>query len=344
MSGVKARNLDLGGAAPFEHDFIPHGLSVVLGANHAGKTALGRAIVGLDATPPGSIWIDGVDVSRRSAVERSAGLVYQAFVNYPDWTVFDNIASPLTAARVSKAERSRRVHDLAARLHIDNLLDRLPGELSGGQQQRVALARAFAGRRRVLVMDEPFANLDYQLRQEFSLLLRDLVRGQATSEGAEGSRAPSSVGSGVSVIYLTTDSRDAFRLGDEVILLDGRTRLQSGTPVEVYERPVSLAAADLMSEPAVNRAPGSQPESAVLAVRPEHLSLVRNAADDLCFEAEVLLTETNGVETFLHCRVQELDWVARLPGVQPQQSGKRVRLYVGAGDLIRIPPDQRPVS
>lgn len=314
---LNIRALDLGGPHAFSHHFAESAITVVLGRNNAGKTRLARAVAGLDPSPPGTVFINGADVSTLSARRRRVGLVYQAFVNYPNWSVFDNIASPMKAAGRGRDrdadEMARTVEALADRLQIRDLLDRLPEALSGGQQQRVAIARALAQQGDVLVMDEPLVNLDYKLREELSLQLREIVQSD-----------------GLTVLYLTSDPKDAFTLGDEVLLLQDRAKLQSGTPLAVYNAPVSAAAADLMSDPGVNRL-GEQ-----TLVRPEHLRLAPLSDGDAVFEAEVNSVETSGAETFLHCRVADADWVARLPGMADVQAGTRARLYVAEDDLIRL--------
>ena len=314
---LNIRALDLGGPQAFSHRFADGAITVVLGRNNAGKTRLGRAVAGLDPSPPGTLFINGNDVSGLSARRRRVGLVYQAFVNYPNWSVFDNIASPLTAQgggrHKNKGETARTVRALADRLQIGDLLDRLPDALSGGQQQRVAIARALAQQGDVLVMDEPLVNLDYKLREELTLQLREIVQADD-----------------LTVLYLTSDPKDAFTLGDEVVLLHNRAKLQSGTPLELYNAPASPEAADLMSDPGVNRLDDRT------LVRPEHLRLAPQADTDVAFEAQVNSVETSGAETFLHCRVNGMDCVARLPGMARVEAGSKVRLYVGRDDLIHL--------
>ncbi|MCY4213088.1 MAG: ABC transporter ATP-binding protein [Gammaproteobacteria bacterium] len=314
---LNIRTLDLGGRRAFSHPFAEGAITVVLGRNNAGKTRLARAVAGLDPSPPGTVFINGVDVSTLSARRRRVGLVYQAFVNYPNWSAFDNIASPMKAAGRGRGgdadEMAGTVKALADRLQIGDLLDRLPEALSGGQQQRVAIARALAQQGDVLVMDEPLVNLDYKLREELSLQLREIVQSD-----------------GLTVLYLTSDPKDAFTLGDEVLLLCERAKLQSGAPLDVYNAPVCAAAADLMSDPGVNRLDEHT------LVRPEHLRLAPSAEGDAAFAAEVNSVETSGAETFLHCRVNGADWVARLPGMADVKAGAHVRLYAGKDDLIRL--------
>ena len=305
--------LDLGGTGAFKHRFSPGGITVVLGRNNSGKTRLARSIAGLELSPPGTLAIDGVDVSRHDARRRRVGLVYQAFVNYPNWNVFRNIASPLLARGTERAAVEQKVVELATRLQIEALLERQPHELSGGQQQRVAIARALAQGGRVLVMDEPLVNLDYKLREELESQLRELLLDEDPV-----------------VIYTTSDPRDAFNLADEVVLLDERKKIQSGTPLEVYREPVSVRAADLMSNPGVNRLATGE------AVRPEHLSVTRRSPGDFCFAGTLQGLETSGAETWLRCRTGDGDWVARLTGMFHLPIGATVELYAHAGDLLRF--------
>lgn len=305
--------LNLGGKRPFTHRFAPGAITVLLGRNNSGKTRLARAIAGLEATPAGTIAIDMIDVSLADVRHRSVAFVYQAFVNYPNWNVFRNIASPLFAKSVSPELVEKKVRELAKRLRIDDLLSRQPHELSGGQQQRVAIARALAKEARVLVMDEPLVNLDYKLREALEAQLRELLLRE-----------------GIVVVYTTSDPRDAFNLADEVVLLDAREKLQCGSPLDVYRHPVSSRAADLMSNPCVNLLESGE------AVRPEHLSRERRAADDLCFKGELEAVETSGAETWLRLRVNGHDWVARLSGMFDLPIGEPLSLYARAGDLLRF--------
>ena len=171
-------------------------------------------------------------------------------------------------------------------------------------------------------MDEPLVNLDYKLREGLQLELRRLLRDAGTT-----------------VIYTSSDPRDAFAVGDRVLLMADHRKLQSGEPLTVFERPVSLAAADLMSDPGVNRFPG---DAGVWGVRPEHLHVARQADDDVAFDVRVVASETNGSETFLHCAgpsadtQEEADWVARLDGLVTLPEGQRHTLYAHADAVLRF--------
>src|SRR5690606_7734167 len=132
------------GPCPVSHRFAPGAITVVLGRNRSGKTRLCRLIAGLEQPASGRIELDGRDITRLPPGRRDVAMVYQAFVNYPHLTVFDNIASPLRAQRAGPDAITARVDEIAARLGLAELLDRLPAQLSGGQQQRVAIGRALA--------------------------------------------------------------------------------------------------------------------------------------------------------------------------------------------------------
>lgn len=304
------------GARPFDHLFADDAITVLLGRNLAGKTRLARLIAGLESPRTGSILIDGADVTTVPAGERSAALVYQNFVNYPEWTVFQNIASPMLGRGVANSAVREQVQDIARQLQLAELLDRLPGSLSGGQQQRLAIGRALAKQARVLVLDEPLVNLDYKLREALTVQLQSLFSG-----------------AGVSVIYTSSDPRDAFALGDEVLLLEEHEVVQSGSPISVYERPCSPAAMDLMSDPGANRWQG---ETSALMVRPEHLALEAQHPDDRSFEATVLSSETNGAETYLHCQVNGGHWVAKLDGLVHVEADACVQLFAAPDAVVEF--------
>lgn len=307
------------GAGPISHLFPAGRITVVLGRNHSGKTLFCRTLAGLADPLSGDLLLDGRSLIGVGPGKRSVALVYQAFVNYPNWTVFENIASPLVAAGEPRAVIDSRVRDIAARLGIEALLERHPDALSGGQQQRLAIGRALAKNARLLVMDEPLVNLDFKLRERLQLELTELLKGLE-----------------LAVIYTSSDPRDAFALGDELVLMADHQVLQSGSPLDVYRAPVSVAAADLMSDPRVNRVPDGNG-----VLRPEHLSLHRGEASDLAFGAEVIGCETNGSETFVHCRPDGLDpddhWVARLEGLTRVTPGSRLSLYAPRENLMTFP-------
>ena len=164
------------------------GFNIQLGTTLSGKTTLLRLMAGLEKPTTGEIWFDGENVTGVPVQRRSVAMVYQAFINYPSLTVYDNIASPLKVAGVSRNEITARVDRIAGLLRLTPMLHRLPSELSGGQQQRVALARTLAVRPRVLLLDEPFGALDKNLR----LGMQDRKSTRLNSRHMSESRMPSS--------------------------------------------------------------------------------------------------------------------------------------------------------
>ncbi|MCZ6888515.1 MAG: ABC transporter ATP-binding protein [Gammaproteobacteria bacterium] len=301
--------------------FRPGELTVVLGGNRSGKTQLCRSIAGLDAIRDGLITLDGNDITHAPVGVRPVAMVYQAFINYPSFTVSQNLRAPLRHQRnrkrhherLSRAEVDARVLEVARTLQIEDLLERFPHELSGGQQQRVAIGRAMISNTRVILLDEPLVNLDYKLREALSTELRELL-----------------VRENNIVVYTTTDPKEAFQLADTVMLMANHEVLQQGAPLDVYLQPDSFAAADLMSDPAVNPIEGG-------AIRPEHLRLERRGANDRVFAASLLAVETNGSETFAHCSVSGEHWLARLDGLPDIKPGQKLILYASESDLLMFP-------
>ena len=236
---------------------VPGAVTILLGATQAGKTSLMRVMAGLDRPSAGRVLVDDADVTGMPVRQRNVSMVYQQFINYPSLTVFDNIASPLRLR--GAAEIDRQVRALAARLHIDHLLERHPAELSGGQQQRVALARALAKGAPLMLLDEPLVNLDYKLREELREELAQLfAQGDAT------------------VIYATTEPAEALLLGGHTAVLDAGELLQYGPTAEVFHYPDSLRVARAFSDPPMNLIAGEWRDGAVrlpdgieVALRPD---------------------------------------------------------------------------
>ena len=208
---------------PLDLRLVPRAVTVLLGATQAGKTTLMRVMAGLDKPHAGRVLADGQDVTGVPVRERNVAMVYQQFINYPSMTVADNIASPLKLR--GEADIAQRVQALAAKLHIEPFLKRLPAELSGGQQQRVALARALAKKAPLMLLDEPLVNLDYKLREE--------LREELTQLFAAGEST---------VVYATTEPTEALLLGGYTAVMDAGELLQYGPTADVFRRPKDIDA------------------------------------------------------------------------------------------------------
>jgi len=306
----------------FSHEFKQATTTVVLGRNDSGKTNLLRFLAGLSSPAKGRLKLNEKNITNTGAQNRSVALVVQHFVNYPNWNVKQNIISPMLPKGLSKQEQDKRATNIAEKMGLGELLDRMPNELSGGQQQRLAIARALAKEAKVLLLDEPFANLDYKLRELIAFELQELLAEQGTM-----------------VIYATSSPREAFAMGNEILLLANQQKLQAGPILDLYQNPISKEAADLFSEPSVNVIPASSGQishAQLTAVRPEHVRIANEISSDeeTHFKFTVRATETTGDETILHGKVEDVDWVIRRSGMISISAGDTVSVSVHKKDLL----------
>lgn len=325
----------------------PGQFNVLLGQTGSGKTSLIKLMAGLDPMASGQIFIDGEDVSRLSTQKRNISLVHQFFVNYPQMTVFDNIASPLRVAGMAKSEIEDRVMEAAKILQLEPMLKRRPQELSGGQQQRCALARAIAKESRAVFLDEPLANLDYKLREELREQLPELFAGR-----------------GAVVVYATSEPEEALMLGGRTALMEDGVVTQFGPTAEIYRKPENLTAARVFSDPPINAAviqkAGSEarlsdsirwqitgpavdlPDGTyTLAIRPHHVSPVSRAPNDVSLTGRVLVTELSGSESSAHFEMGEDGWVSLAHGVHPYEVGEDHEFFMDASKAYFFTPDGR---
>ena len=195
-------------------------LMVILGPSGVGKTTTLKIIAGLIPPDKGRIYFDGRDVTHLPASERNVGFVFQSLALFPHMTVWDNIAFGLDVRGWETDEIRERVKYLIDLLGLNGLENRYPRELSGGQQQRVAIARALAPEPQLLLLDEPFANLDALLRDRMRWELKKIQRELK-----------------ITTIFVTHDQEEAFQIADKVaVLLNGKIA-QIGTPSEIYNNP-----------------------------------------------------------------------------------------------------------
>ena len=199
----------------------------LLGPSGCGKSTLMKAIAGILPARQGRILLDGKDITALPIHKRGTVIVFQDMRLFPHKSVAENVAFPLKMQGMPKAERLARAEALLEKVQLGGLGNRRPGELSGGQQQRVALARALAAQPKLLLLDEPFSALDENLREDMRALVLQLKQEFA-----------------MTVILVTHDREEALSMSDRVALLFGGKLIQTGTPREVYSRPVSRQAAD----------------------------------------------------------------------------------------------------
>jgi multiple sugar transport system ATP-binding protein len=304
-TAVKDLNLTIG-----DGEFL-----ILVGPSGCGKTTTLNMIAGLEDISSGELRIDGERMNEKAPKDRDIAMVFQSYALYPHMTVRQNIAFPLTLAKMKKADIAQKVAETAKILDLTDLLDRKPSQLSGGQRQRVAMGRAIVRHPKAFLMDEPLSNLDaklrVQMRGEIARLQRRL---------------------GATTVYVTHDQTEAMTLGDRVVVMHGGVAQQIGTPEELYERPANLFVAGFIGSPAMNffsatltamglRLPfgevtletevpdaleqHAKPANVIVGVRPEHLTDAAlidayQRIGALTFEVKVDLVESLGADKYVY--------------------------------------------
>jgi putative spermidine/putrescine transport system ATP-binding protein len=313
-------------------------LLALLGPSGSGKTTLLRIIAGLEIPDAGQVTFIGEDVTEKSAYERKAGFVFQAYALFQHMNVFENIAFGLRVLPRKKrpgAEAiTKRVTELLQLIQLEGYEKRMPSQLSGGQRQRVALARALAVQPRALLLDEPLTSLDAQLREtlrvEINLLLRRL---------------------GITTIYVTHDQTEAMALGDRIIVMSHGRVAQAGTPREIYHQPASAFVADFIGT--MNRlqgevkggrflcAAGTLPWAGgadgvrELLFRPEDVRLA-DEGEDADLSGTIAAAFFVGDRTRLFVEVSGSQLVVDSPARCSLQIGQPVRLRVDSRGLLAL--------
>ncbi len=194
---------------------------VLLGKSGVGKTVLLEIIAGLIKPSAGQVFIDNKDITNQKIQKRKVGIVFQDYSVFPHLTVKQNIAYPLKGKKISNQEKEALITEYAELANIKHLLNRGTRNLSGGELQRVALARMLVAKPQCLLLDEPLASLDIQLKGDFRNLLRKINQ------------------SGVSILHVTHDYEEAIALSNKVAVIhDGRI-IQKGLTKEVFQKPAN---------------------------------------------------------------------------------------------------------
>ncbi len=220
-------------------------IGCLLGASGCGKTTALRAIAGFEPVAAGRVILDGQQVASPgqewTPQQRGIGMVFQDYALFPHLNVTDNIRFGLS--RLDKVEQKRRVEELLEVVQLTEVANAYPHALSGGQQQRVALARALAPAPRLLLLDEPFSNLDVELRERLNQEVRDILKSRD-----------------ITALLVTHDQHEAFSLADKVGVMHAGRLLQWDTPYKLYHEPAERFVADFIGEgvflPAVVTAAG----------------------------------------------------------------------------------------
>ena len=198
-------------------------LVALLGPSGCGKTTLLRIIAGFISQTEGRVVVNGEAIDHLPPHRRTVGIVFQNYALFPHMTVADNVAYGLAARGAAQAEQKARVGGMLELVKLSTMADRFPRQLSGGQQQRIALARALAVRPSILLLDEPFAALDKNLRLDMQIEIKRIQRMAGTT-----------------TIIVTHDQEEALSMADRVAVLSHGRLEQFASPTEVYDRPGSF--------------------------------------------------------------------------------------------------------
>jgi multiple sugar transport system ATP-binding protein len=327
LAGIVKRHGAVTALGGIDLEIRPGEFFSLLGPSGSGKTTTLRILAGLEQADAGTVRMNGADVTRLEPGERDVAMVFQSYALYPHMTVGQNIAFPLRMIGVSKEETAKSVREAAARVRIDHLLERKPGQLSGGQQQRCALARAIVRKPALFLLDEPLSNLDAKLRIETRVELKRLQRAL-----------------NVTAVYVTHDQEEALSLSDRLaVFMDGRI-VQVGTPEEVFSRPATVHVAGFLGNPPMNLLPARLQEGrawiegnwldlpqlarfgakeVVLGVRP---SAVRVAGEGL--PAAVTMSEALGEDFYADLAVGELLVRMKVPATERPAERAQVRIQL----------------
>lgn len=215
-------------------------MTVLVGPSGCGKTTSLRMLAGLEEVSAGTIRIGDRDVTALEPKDRDIAMVFQNYALYPHLSVRENIAFPLRAKKIPRAEALRRADEIAESLGLGALVERKPKDLSGGQQQRVAIGRAIIREPAVFLFDEPLSNLDAKLRVETRTELLRLQRRL-----------------GITSLYVTHDQEEAMTLSDRIVVMREGRIAQAGPPAEVYRRPADTFVATFVGSPKMNLIDGA---------------------------------------------------------------------------------------
>lgn len=306
----------------------------LLGPSGCGKSTTLSMIAGLEKPTRGDVYFNGRCVTDLAAEERNIGMVFQNYALYPHMTVAENIMFPLKMLRVSKKNRIERVKKIAEMMHFQDLLNRRPNELSGGQQQRVAIARALIKEPEILLLDEPFSNLDARLR----IQLRDEIRSLQRELG-------------ITTIFVTHDQEEAMSISDNILLLNQGRIQQYSSPQNMYQHPANLFVASFMGNPPMNLIECSwnganivlNPEAewdvsslkpevhletgsqAILGIRPEDLQMTTRTGQ---LQGMVKSVQTLGKEVYLKVQSGPYELIACIDWDHPFEEGNHLNFNI----------------
>jgi multiple sugar transport system ATP-binding protein len=343
VEAVRGIDLDIA-----DHEFV-----VLVGPSGCGKSTTLRMIAGLEDITGGEILIGGDVVNDVPPKDRDIAMVFQNYALYPHMTVFQNMSFGLRLKRYPKAEIKKRVDEAARILDIAELLDRKPKQLSGGQRQRVAMGRAIVRNPKVFLFDEPLSNLDAKLRVQMRTEIKKVHQQVRTT-----------------TVYVTHDQVEAMTLADRVVVMNGGSIEQVGTPQQLYHTPLTRFVAGFIGSPAMNFIPCRLEEeggalrirlteglafpipeakasryrgraangSMLLGLRPEHITEAHGHLEPgaVPFEAKLDVTEPMGMETLVYFGVNGTQVCGRVNPNAGAREGVPLRLAAKLNNMHLI--------
>ncbi|MEM9709795.1 MAG: sn-glycerol-3-phosphate ABC transporter ATP-binding protein UgpC [Pseudomonadota bacterium] len=313
---------------------------VLVGPSGCGKSTTLRLIAGLEEVTSGTIEIGGRVVNNLEPKERDIAMVFQNYAIYPHMTVRKNIGFGLRSSKMPRADKEKRIDEIAEILGMTDLLGRKPSQLSGGQRQRVAIGRAMVRDPAVFLFDEPLSNLDAQLRTQMRLEIKKLHQRV-----------------GATIVFVTHDQVEAMTMADRIVIMKEGYIQQVGTPSEVYHAPANTFVAGFIGSPAMNMIPatvaggrlriegGAHLElgtplggdrKVMLGIRPEDLEPVDGPA---LISGSVNVREPLGHETLIHVGTAHGDVIAKADGRTPPDVGNVVNLGADAQNIHIFDPE-----
>lgn len=208
----------------------------ILGDSGSGKTTILRGIAGLEKISSGDIWFDNKNVTNLDIEERKVGFIFQNYTLFPNMNVYENIAFGLKNKKNKKEEIKEKVYKIARTMQIDSILYKMPYQLSGGQQQRVAIARALVLKPRILLLDEPFSNLDKKLKIQLIDEVYKLNRQTKTT-----------------ILYVTHDQNESFGYSNKIVIMKNGEIQQVDSPMNIYNKPSTEYVAEFFGKNKIDK-------------------------------------------------------------------------------------------
>lgn len=324
--------------------------TVIFGGPGSGKSVLQRLIVGLENPDSGTVLIRGKNANDMQPRERNIGYIPQSFALYPHYSVFDNIAYPLTLSGANRDEARPVVEEAASLLKITHLLDKKPNQLSGGEKQRVAIARGIVKDTEIFIFDDPLTGLDFKLREQ----LFDDFRTLCETLNA-------------TFIYTTSEALETLQVADEIAVLAEGHITEHGSTQDVYDTPghawtllslgfpeATLIEGTLQANNGTYKCssslfdfsvalnPDAKPASqVVVGIRPQHMHINGNARPDwLQTEASIILQEDLGGELVLYLEKNGFTFESVLPHRDDHLlNGDQTTISVDPQNLVVFDPE-----